>query len=269
MEIPSQYLKNLYRVTLVFLVVLTLFFAAKLIGALSSAEMLGSREVNTMTFVGYGEVFAVPDIADIYFTIRQEAKNAKEAQAKVAAIEAPVLEFLRENGVEDKDIKTTNASFNPQYSYQYDVKTVVPCVPEYGCPPRPGRNIITGYEAYESITVKVRDTDQVGEIMQGLGSLRVSDLSGPNFTIDNEDELKSEARKKAIDDAKAKAEALADDLGVRLGRVAGFSENGVYPVFYGRTTMMEADAVTPKAFAEIPKGENVISSSVTVTYEIR
>src|SRR3989338_6144941 len=99
---------------------------------------------------------------------------------------------------------------------------------EYSCPPRPGKSVISGYEASESITVKVRNTDDVGTIMQGLGTIGVSNLSGPNFSIDDEDALKAEARKKAIDDAREKAKILAKDLGVRLGRISSFSEGGGY-----------------------------------------
>ena len=184
-------------------------------------------------------------------------------------MEKPVLEFLRENGIEDKDIKTANASFNPKYEYRYDSKILMPCT-EFGCPPRPGKSVIVGYEADESITVKIRNTDDVGKIVEGLGGLGVSNLKGPNFAIDDEDELKAEARKKAIDDAREKAEALADDLGVKLGRIANFSENGDFgPIFYGKAVMMDSAGSTAPSPAEIPKGENTISSDVTITYEIR
>ena len=88
---------------------------------------------------------------------------------------------------------------------------------QYSCPPTPGKNVITGYTASESITVKVRNTDDVGKIMQGLGALGVSDLSGPNFSIDNEDSLKAEARKKAIDDAKSKAKVFSQRFRYSFG----------------------------------------------------
>ena len=106
--------------------------------------------------------------------------------------------------------------------------------------------------------------------MQGLGATGVSNLSGPNFTIDDEDGLKAQARKKAIDDAREKAEALAEDLGVRLGRIASFSEGGGYgaPMYYGKDMMAEQSAAGNAVRAELPKGENTISSDVTITYEI-
>ncbi len=268
MEIPSEYKKNLYRSVLVFSIVISIYFAVKILTEFKSYDLMKNTIVNTISFSGHGEVSAVPDIANIYFTIKKEAKTVKEAQDGVALIEKKALDFLRENKVADKDIKTTNASFNPKHEYVYDKGTALPCN-QYGCPPNPGKSIITGYEAYESITVKIRNTDDVGKIMQGLGALGVSELNGPSFAIDDEDGLKAEARKKAIDDAKEKASKLAKDLGIRLGKITSFSENDNYsrPMMYGKAMM--AENASEPAPAEIPKGENIISSDVTITYEIR
>lgn len=263
MEIQEEYKKNLYRALLAFLVVLSLFFAVKFLSELRAYGRAGSAEVNTITISGHGEVKAVPDIANVYFTIRQEGKTVKEAQEKVAVIEKKVLDYLRTNQVADKDIRAESASFNPKYEYQ--TQTSMPDI----YPPRSGKSVLVGYEAYESLTVKVRNPDDAGKIIEGLGMLGVTELSGPNFTIDEEETLSREARKLAIEEAKEKAKVLAKDLGVRLGRVVSFSENGYYPMpIYGREEMMVLDAGAPKA-AELPKGENTITSDVTITYEIR
>ena len=265
MEIPNLYKRNLYFTSLVFLIILSLYFAVRFLSEFKSYGMMGSKEVSTVTLSGHGEVTAVPDIANVYFTISKDSKTVKEAQALVAEVEKKSLDFLKENNVLEKDIKTSNASFYPKYEYQYGK---VICN-EFGCPPSPGKNVIVGYTASESITVKVRNTDDVGKIMQGLGTLGVSDLNGPNFSIDNEDGLKAEARKKAIDDAKDKAKVLAKDLGVRLGKITSFSESGNYPMPMYAKAMMAEGVSDSSAPAEIPKGENTISSDVSITYEIR
>ncbi len=227
-----------------------------------------SQENNTITFSGHGEVTAVPDIANIYFTIAKEAATVKEAQALVAEVEKKSLDLLRESGVAEKDFKTSYASFSPKYEYRYETKSMMPCT-QYGCPPRPGKNVIVGYTASESITIKIRNVDDAGKIMQGLGTLGVTDLSGPNFAIDKEDELKAEARKKAIEDAKMKAKVLARDLGVRLGDITSFSEGANYGGGYYKRAMMDAslESAAP-APAQLPKGENIIASDVTITYEL-
>jgi len=264
---PNQYIKNLYKIALVFFVILSLFFVVKLLAEFKSYGMMGSDEANTITLSGHGEVSAVPDIANIYFTINKEGKTVKEAQDAVALVEKTSLDFLKNNNVAEKDIKTSSASFNPKYEYVYSSQTLMPCT-QYGCPSRPGKNVISGYEASESITVKIRNADNVGKIMQGLGGLNVTNLNGPNFAIDDEDALKTEARKKAINNAKEKAEILAKDLGVKLGRIASFSESGNYPIMYAKTAMMDFVTSGTSTPAEIPKGENIITSDVTITYEI-
>lgn len=271
MEIPNQYIKNLYRAVLTFLIILSLFFSVKFLSEFKSYGMMGSNEANTITLSGHGEVTAVPDIANVYFTISKEAKTVKEAQAGVATIEKKALDFLKEKNIDEKDIKTTTASVYPKYDY---VRTLCPQIeiggvsqPDYNC--GTGKSVLVGYTASESITVKVRNTDDVGDIMQGLGATGVSNLSGPNFAIDNEDALEAEARKKAINDAREKAKVLAKDLGVRLGRIVNFSEGDNYFPMYAKSAMMDSAVSSAPAPAEIPKGENTISSDVTITYEIR
>ncbi len=216
---------------------------------------------NVISVTGKGEVNAVPDIASVSFDISKEAKTVKEAQDQVSKVEGEVLSSLKTNGIEDKDIKTTNSSFYPKYEY-----TNTLCR-GYVCPP--GKSEIVGYTVSETITVKIRNTDNAGKVIADLGALGVSSLSGPNFTIDDEEGLKAEARKKAIEDARAKAEVLAKDLGVNLGKITSFSENsnnGIYP-YYAKTTLESFD--TASSAPTLPKGENTITSEVTITYKIK
>lgn len=224
-------------------------------------ESNNNQNVNVITISGHGELQATPDIANVSFTIRKEAKTVKEAQAQVKAVEAKVLESLSANKVSRDDTKTTNASFNPKYEYKNVVCT------QYACP---SNSVIVGYEAYQSIDLKIRDVDSVGRIIEDLGAVGVTELSGPNFAIDKEDTLKALARRDAINDAKAKAKVLAKDLGVRLGKMTSFSDGGNYPMpMYAKSTMMEDSTVGASAPAVLPVGQNTISSDVTLTYEIR
>jgi len=238
-----------------------------------------NKTENMISFTGHGEVSAVPDIANIDFSIQKDAKTIKEAQNQVAQIEKKVLDSLKTNNVLDKDIKTTNTSFYPKYEYKQAVCPPIPLgagrtgisvdsTSAYYCPG--DKQIIVGYTANESITVKIRNTDNVGKIIEELGTLGVSDLNGPNFAIDKEDSLKDSARKLAIDEAKMKAKKLAKDLGIHLGEITSFSENGNYPMpMYEKGVMgLSADS-SVQAPAVIPKGENLITSDITITYEIR
>src|ERR1035437_7358269 len=204
METSDQNKRGLYKGALVLIIVLSLYFAVKFLVEFRDYGINGSKEVSTIALSGHGEVNAVPDIANVYFTISKDNKTVKDAQADVVVVEKKALNLLKSKGVADKGIKTTDSSFNPKYEYRQSVCppvpmgagyagiTVSPASPYY-CPP--SDQVIVGYTANESITVKVRNVDNVGDIMQGLGATGVSNLSGPNFAIDNEDALKAEARK--------------------------------------------------------------------------
>lgn len=275
MEIPSEYKKNLYKVAFVLLIILCVYYGVRSLTEFKTYQSMDNFGGNTITLSGHGEVSAVPDIATVSFTIHKEGKTVKIAQDAVAKVEKPALLFLKNNSVEDKDIQTSNASFNQKYEYKNAICPPQPATdimmiePTYYC--GEGKQVLVGYEAYETITVKIRKTDDVGKIMQGLGGLGVTDLNGPNFVVENEDVLKAEARKKAIDQAKEKAKILAKDLGVKLGKVMSFSEDGNYagnPYGYGEAKMMDSIS-SAQAPAQIPKGENTISSDVTITYTIK
>ncbi len=263
-EISGKYKTRLLKLISVFLIIISVYFIVQIFSH-SERDENGNQIVNTISFSGHGEVQAVPNIANIDFTIRKDAKTVKGAQDAVAQVEKSSLDLLKTDGVDLKDIKTQSVSLNPKYEYQYYKDVTCGALT---CPPRPSTQVLTGYEAYENITVKIRKTDDVGKIIQGLGTIGVTELNGPNFTIDNEDTLKAVARKSAIDDAKAKAKSLAKDLGVRLVKITSFSEGGNYPVpMYAKA--MAVDSVAGAAPAVIPTGENTISSDVTITYEIK
>jgi len=256
---------KVFKALFVLIIILSVYFAVKTFGEFEKKGIvLQASEPATVSFSGHGEVFAVPDIANISLTLRKESKTAKEAQAAVAVKEKSVLDFLKSKNVDEKDIKTENASVYPKYDY---VRTLCPESVSYDCG---GKQVLTGYEASESITIKVRNVDDAGAIMQGLGDIGVSELNGPNYAIDKEDALKAEARKKAIDEAKEKAKVLAKDLGIKLGKIKNFNESGnYYPVMYGKGAMMDSAVSSAPAPAQLPKGENIISSDVTITYEIK
>lgn len=256
---------KLAKVVMVFVGLLSVFFLVKIISEIKGYRFIGGGDTaySTISFDGMGEVSASPDMATINFTIREESKEVKDAQAKVATKETAVLGFLEKSGVAKKDIKTESYNTYPKYDYG------VPCYAGMVRPCREGAPKIVGYEVSQYFTVKIHDLEKVGEVVAGVGGLAVSEMSGPNFSVENEEELKAEARKLAIDDAKAKAKVLAKDLGVRLVRVVNFSENGNYPMMYGKGMMYDVAESARASSPTLPSGENKITSNIVITYEIR
>lgn len=222
----------------------------------------------SISVVGVGEVFATPDIATFSFTVEAKEPDAVAAQNKSGEIMDAVLAYLKEAGVEARDIKTEYYNLMPQYEYDQVICT------QWGCPPQRDPKLI-GYQVSQSVTVKVRDTNKAGELVSGVGSKGAMNVSGLSFTIDDEEKLIAEAREKAITDAKEKAEVLAKNLDARIVRMNGYWEEqgGGYPMpYYGmggdmmKVESAESDMGRP---ASIPTGENTITSRVNISYEIR
>jgi uncharacterized protein YggE len=218
---------------------------------------------NTITFRGFAEVSAVPDVANFIITIHEEEKDVAIAQQKMTQKANKALDLFKEKGIDKKDIQTLNYSTNPKFTYQ-----AAPCVNGV-CPP--GKQILTGYEASETISVKLRDITKSGEILSAISALEIHEISGPNLVVDDMTKLKSEAQALAIAKAKKEAEATADNLGVSLGNIVNFSE-GLEHHFGPRPMMMAKmasfDAATPEVAPQIEAGQQKIGANVSITYEI-
>lgn len=217
---------------------------------------------STITVQGTGEVFARPDIGQFTFAVRGEGADPLTAQEQSAAAINEIVAYLTEAGIAEDDIKTENYNLNPRYRYEDRI-----CPQGTFCPP--GEPIIDGYEVSQMIQVKVRDLERSGELIAGAGQRGATNISGLQFTIDDEENLKAEARDTAITNAKEKAQMLADSLGVNIVRIIGYYEDeGLYPKYGYGGDMME-DAAVRSAAPTLPVGENSITSNVSITYEIK
>ena len=218
----------------------------------------------TINVTGTGTAYAVPDVATESFTVEAKAATVADAQTTVTATANAAIAFLKSSGVAEKDIQTSGYNANPDYSYP------TPCASNRPCPAVSSAPKVVDYDVSESVTVKIRDTSKVGAIVDGLGQRGVTGLSGPNFMVDNPDAINAAARAKAIDDAKGKAQLLAQQLGVTLVRITSFSDNGggnVYPMAMDMKS--EAVGATAAPAPVIAPGQNQYTSNVSITYEIQ
>ena len=243
---------------------LTCFVATLFIHEMRAVGLMNDdiTKVSTIDVSGSGDVVAIPDTAEESFTVEQKDATITAAQATVSKKVADVMAFLKKSGIAEKDIKTTNYTANPEYSYPNPCYSAV-------CPTIASAPKLLDYLVSETITIKMHDTTKVGTIVDGLGSLGVTGLSGPTFTVADTDQVMADARKKAIDDAKTKADKLADDLGVRLVRIVRYTDStpNAYPVAMYAKAMDASVGSAP--VAQLPAGENKYTSNVTITYEIR
>lgn len=256
--------EKLRKALLVAVIMLGAFLAIQALSGLMSLRYIGAgvAATDTINVSGHGEMVSVPDIATFTFSVVSEKPTVSAAQDDAAAKANAAVAYLKGAGIDEKDIKTSDYSVNPQYDYQPQV-----CGANGICPP--GRQVLRGYQVRQTTLVKVRDTKKAGDLLAGVGGKGATEVSGLTFTFDDPTGVQQQARDKAIADAKKKAEVLAHSLGVSLVRVVSFNENGNTPgpIMYGMGAgMAQAKVATAP---DISVGQNKVTSDVTITYEIR
>ena len=201
---------------------------------------------------GTGRAFAEPDTALLSMGVSVLADSAREARDRAAGHMNGLLDSVKGNGVDAKDIHTTQFALNPEYDYGDRTPTII------------------GYRLTNSVSVTVRDLDRVPEVIDEAVEA-VGDpiqISGVTFTIEDPEALLAGARAKAMADAKAKAQQLAELGGVTLGKPIAINEGstgGPPPVFYrGDELQAAAEAATP-----IEPGQLELSVNVSITYAIQ
>ena len=206
-----------------------------------------------ITVSGEGKASAVPDIAELSFGVQiQHQLTAKAAMDQLGKGMTAVFDAVKKAGVPEKDIKTESLSLNPAYDWN------------------DGRQVMRGFDASQSLRVKVRDLDTVSDVLAAATNAGANQAGGVSFIVDDPEKSRAEARQEAITLAQAKAITLARQLGMSLGKLKNFSEGGDYepPVMYARGMAMmdKAMEVTP---TPLPAGEQEVRVQVTLTYELK
>lgn len=217
----------------------------------------------TITVEGMGEAVAIPDIATFSFSVEAEGDTADAAQTDSAEKMNSILSYLGEAGIAETDIKTTNYNLYPKYRYEERI-----CTGLGYCPP--GEQIQDGFTASQMVEVKVRETEEAGKLIAGVGQRGATNISGLQFIVDDLEAVKIQAREQAITDARAKAEVLADNLGVRITGLAGYNEDSSdYDYPESRYMTMEAQAMDEMVAPKLPTGEQETKVTVSITYEVK
>ena len=201
------------------------------------------------------EVFSRPDIALVSFSVTTEENDADKALSLNAEKVNSIMNYLKGVDIKEEDMKTTTFDIRPRYEYHRDdLKT--------------GTRVLVGYEARQSVEVKIREMEDIGEVLEGGVKSGANQVSNLTFTIEDESELKREARNKAIEKAKEEAGILEDQLGISLGRIVDFSEDVGGIDLIGRS-FMEGQLMADSSAPEIATGENKITSRVRLIFEIK
>ncbi len=264
MDNTKKYIDMGAKVGIAAIALLGLFLLAKVI---TEFQKMGNDEpyYNSITLTGEGEVISIADIGKFTFSVSETSESVDSAQKMATEKINKVLTALKEKGVDEKDIKTLNYNINPKYQWVVDTKN---CYGSNNCPN--GNSVIVGYDVSQTIEVKIRDTKKAGELLTQVGAQGVGNVSGLQFSIDDEEALKQQAIALAIADAKAKAEKLSKELGLDIDKIVGYSEeNYAYPMY---NKGMGGDAMSVRAEMAVapqtPVGENTVTARVFVTFEL-
>ena len=242
-------------VLIIFAVALTVSTVVGIQNKIKEGRYIGQEieTKNTLVVSGRGEVYGKPDLALISFAVSSEAKTVAEAMAQNSQKMNAVIAFVKNQGVEDKDLKTTTFSLRPRYEWREDLS--------------PQQQLV-GYEARQELEVKVRAMDKIGNLIEGATAAGANQIGDLQFTIDNREELEREAREEAVKNAKDRAKELASLLGVNLVRITNFSEKSQSPTYSLQTFGALETAADEKEAPQIETGENKIEITVNITYEI-
>ncbi len=168
----------------------------------------------TITITGEGKVTAIPDIATLSLGMDNTNMDIQVAQKKNSDTITALINALKALDISKDDIQTTNYSIYPQYDWNN------------------GKQTLTGYTISQNVTVKIRQTDKVDQVLKVVGDLKLNQVGGLSFDIDQPEIYRQQARILALQNAKAKADALAKIMGVKLGKVISFNESGTVPSAY-------------------------------------
>lgn len=238
--------KPLVWTAMAFLIIASLFLLVSADQKLNTAAT-----TNTVSFSGEGKVVSKSDIALVNLSIVTESATSKSAQDNNSKKSKAVVDFLKKQKIEEKDIKTTSYNIYPQYRY-----------------PENDKPAINGYQVNQTMEIKIRNLDNVSAILDGVVSAGTNQINSLSFQIDEPEQLKAEARKMAINDAKKKARELEKELGIDLGKIINFSENtGGFPtpIFLEAKGGIGGGDGGPS----VPAGENEIVVNVYLTYQIK
>ncbi|MFC1907467.1 SIMPL domain-containing protein [Chloroflexota bacterium] len=203
---------------------------------------------------GQGKVATVPDIANLQLGIEAQETSVALAQSQAAEAMDRVMKSLSSNGVAKKDIQTQY--FNISRVTRWDEKNQ--------------QEIVIGYRVTNSVTAKIRDIEKTGTIIDAV-AIAGGDLTrfnGIYLSVDDPKPYQKEARDKAVADARDKAEQLASQAGVKLGKATYISENLYYPPTPRLGGLMIKAAAPEMAPTPISPGETEIALSVQIAYAI-
>ena len=217
-------------------------------GLFATPALAQIAPIGTISVTGEAQLSVPPDLAQIDAGVTTEAKTAREAsEANNAAMGKVLLALKGVAGIDEKDYQTSRLSLQPQYA-----------------PNRSGPNAVTGYQASNHVTIKLRDVSKVASVIDTLVAAGANNIGGISFMVSTASKVLDDAREQAIADARRKAEIYAKAAGVTLGAPVSISEEGS-----PGPMPLRRMAAGMAASAPVAQGEETLQVTVNVSWAIK
>jgi len=220
-------------------------------GAFAAEEPLR----RTLTVTGTAEVMVAPDICRTSFTVSTRSRSAGQAYKDNNGLMVKVNAAIKEVGIEAKDLQTKNFSITPEYHYEKGTS----------------RRVFDGYLVTNNLSVAVRDLSKVSAVLDAALAGGAVEVGGVTFTVENPKKYTADARIEALRAAKAKAEVIAAETGVKLKRPVTISESepNSYGWMYAQANASFVRGDMPdESSPSLEPGEIKVTHTVYITYEI-
>jgi uncharacterized protein YggE len=195
------------------------------------------------------EASRVPDVASLSTGVVTQAADANAALAANAKQMNQVMAAIKAAGIAEKDIQTSGINVSPQYKYTDNQ------------PPA-----ITGYQASNTVSIKVREIGKLGEVLDALVASGANQVNGPSFEIDQPEAVYDEARRAALEKAQQRAQMYAKSLGMKVRRIVSISEGGGFQP--PRPMMMAKAAFDSAESSPVSPGETTLTANLDVVFEL-
>lgn len=255
-----------YVIIAIAIVVLAVPFSLLIQHPVAASE--SSDTIRSISVTGVSTTKVTPDRISISFAVETQEKTAQQAAGANAEIADRVIKSLEAAGVPESEISTSYYSIYPVYEYQEEP---VSCYVENDktyCPPPVGRQVLVGYRAINSIAVESAVLDKTGQWIDAAVEAGANRVNSLYFSLspERQDEIRNSLIPMAVEDAKSKAQAALDRLGVSITNVLTVNLDSYPPVIYPKRGF-EYAAGAPAATPVVP-GSQEVSASVHVTFEI-
>lgn len=213
----------------------------------------------TISVNGTGRISSAPDLADINIGVVTQAETARDALSSNNEAMRAIHDLLKERGVASKDIQTVNINVSPRYSQ--------PSPSQPGQQREPFVPRIVGYEVRNTVQITARDLEKLGGILDAVVQSGANQINGISFRIDEPEKLLNEARKRAVADARRKAEQLAGEAGVVVGLPISINESGGF--FPPPRPMAAARMMAESSEVPVAGGEQELTINVSIVFELK